>query len=133
MHRRERLRRALRRGYTLTEIMVVILIIGLITSATAVAVFKYANDSKIKTTQIAARTIRNTASLYRASHDAEACPTATFLRDNDFLDRGMSPKDAWGTPFTIVCEGDAVTVVSLGPDKHDRTADDIREPPPTDS
>jgi general secretion pathway protein G len=127
MHRTPR---AAARGFSLVEIMVVVIIIGLISSATAVAVYHHLQKARMETSRIGARTIRNAATLYRAEH-AEECPTAAGLRDHDLLDRGQAIDDAWGTRFAVVCEGDAITVVSAGPDRRERTEDDLREPPPT--
>jgi general secretion pathway protein G len=131
MKEKIRLRRARRRAFTLMEIMVVIVIIGLISGATAVAVFHHAADAKIKTSRIAARTIRSAAAMYRMEHDADECPTTKVLRDAELLDRAQNINDAWGTPYSIVCEASAVIVVSAGPDRQPQTPDDLREPPPT--
>jgi general secretion pathway protein G len=122
--------RAARRGMTLIEVMVVVVIIGLIASATAVAVYHHLVEARIKVARIGARTIRSAATMYRLDH-ADECPSAEQLREGDLLDRGQSIDDPWGTRFGVVCEGNAVTVVSAGPDKRAQTEDDLREPPPT--
>ena len=109
------------------EIMVVIVLIGLLAGATAVAVFEHLKKGRERVTRIGARTMRSAANAWRAEHPGE-CPTPVQLRDARFIERGASLEDAWGTPYTIDCAADDVTVVSAGPDKQPSTPDDLRDP-----
>ena len=52
-------RRALQRGMTLVEIMVVVVIIGLIAGVVSVQVFGQLEDANIKTTQTQLKSIEN--------------------------------------------------------------------------
>jgi general secretion pathway protein G len=127
LHRRIALRpRA--RGFTLMEVMVVIVLLGLLASATAVAVYKHLEAGRQRVSRIGARLMRDAAGAWRSDHPGD-CPTATQLRDARYVDRGASVEDAWGTPYAILCEAEDVTVVSAGPDRQANTPDDLREPP----
>jgi type II secretory pathway pseudopilin PulG len=109
------------------EVMVVIVLLGLIASATAVAVYGHLEKGRQRVSRIGARLMRDAAGAYRSDHPGD-CPTAPQLREARYLDRGASTEDAWGTTYAIVCETEDVTVVSAGPDKQANTPDDVREP-----
>jgi general secretion pathway protein G len=117
----------LSRGVTLIEVMIVVVILGLIAAAVAVAVFPQDLKAEITMTHTNARTIRNQADAWRTEHGAEACPTPDRLVADKLLDRGSKTVDPWGTPFRILCHDDETTVVSLGPDRKE-SEDDIVEP-----
>jgi prepilin-type N-terminal cleavage/methylation domain-containing protein len=124
---RASLRRAGARAFTLMEVMVVIVLLGLLAGATATAVFGHLNKGRERVSRIGARLLRDAAGAWRSEHPD--CPTPTQLREERYVDRGASLEDAWGTPYAIVCEAEDVTVVSAGPDKQPNTPDDLREPP----
>ena len=112
------------------EIMVVIVLIGLLAGATAIAVFSHLAKGRDKATRIAAHNLRNAATSWRMDHPDE-CPTGAGLREAHLVDRAASIDDAWGSPLGIVCEANDITIVSFGPDRRESTEDDLRIPPPT--
>lgn len=124
-----RARRA--RGYSLLEILVVLAIIGLIAGVTAVAMFKFIPEARIKTTRESARAVRASVSLYRMQHATEDCPTLPMLIQSQLIDEASKTTDAWETPFAIECdERGGILVASAGPDKKLGTPDDVRVPDP---
>jgi general secretion pathway protein G len=131
MHPHRRRARALSaaRGVTLIEVMIVVVILGLIASAVAFAVFPIGERSRVQLTHTSAASLRRAADAWRSEHTGEGCPTPERLRDDKFVDRGSKLADPWGTPLQIVCEGDETTVISLGPDRK-KSDDDIVEPAP---
>ncbi len=120
-------RRCASRGVTLIEVMVVVVILGLIAAATAVAVFPNLMKGQEAMTLINARVIRTAAQQWRSQH-GDGCPTTSQLRKEDILDRGTKTTDAWDAPFNIVCEETGTTVLSAGRDRQEGTKDDIRVP-----
>ena len=80
-------RRARHSGYSLLEILVVLAIIGLIAGTTALALFKFIPEARIKTTRESARTIRNAAHLYRMEHGTGECPSVALLRTSQMPKR----------------------------------------------
>ena len=124
----KRARRSLRRGVTLIEILIVLAIVGLIAGGVAVvAVPKYAEAQK-KQAQTDARTIHPAAEKYRVDHPGEQCPTVELLREKKELSQASKITDPWDTPYKIICGDEDVAVLSMGPDKKEGTADDIRIP-----
>ncbi len=107
-------------GMTLTEIMVVVIIMALIATGVALAVLPRLKEAKIKATRTDIRVVQSAVTLWMA--DNNGCPTIDQLG----LSRGARSKDAWDHDFIINCEGDEPTVASTGPDGEQGTDDDIQ-------
>lgn len=129
MHARvSRVRRSVERGVTLIEVMIVVVILGLIATGVAVAVFPKFKEAQIKTTKTSALELRRAAEMWRGGHASDVCPTIDDLRKDKAIDMGSKANDGWDMPFKIQCEEDETIVLSSGPDKKDGTGDDIRIP-----
>ena len=125
-----RVRRAAlaKRGVTLIEILIVLAIVGLIAGGVAVVAVPKYQEAQKKQAQIDARTIHPAAEKYRVDHTGEGCPTVELLRDKNELSKSSKITDPWESPYKIICGDEDVTVLSLGPDKKEGTADDIKIP-----
>ncbi len=120
-------RRAVARGVTLIEVMIVVVILGLIAGGVAVAVLPKLKEAQIKTTKTSALEMRRAAETWRSMH-GDDCPTPEILRTDKAIDTASKLTDAWDDPFKITCDADETTVSSWGPDKKEGTADDIHVP-----
>jgi general secretion pathway protein G len=116
------------RGVTLIEVMIVVVILGLIASGVAVAVFPRFKEAQVKTTKTSAMELRRATEMWRGMHASDQCPTIEMLRADKAFDTASKVSDAWDSPFKITCEDDETIVSSSGPDKKEGTADDIRVP-----
>ncbi|WP_169928144.1 type II secretion system protein [Labilithrix luteola] len=124
---RARVRRALKRGVTLIEILIVLAIVGLIAGGVAVvAVPKYAEAQKTQAKNDL-RAIHPVAEKFRVDNPGE-CPTVELLRQKKELSTASKITDPWDTPYRIICNDEDIVVTSAGPDKKDNTQDDIRIP-----
>ena len=123
-----RVRRAVERGVTLIEVMIVVVIIGLISGGVAVAVLPRLKEASIKTTLASERELRRAAEQWRGMKGGDQCPTIEILRADKAIDTASKMTDAWDNPFKIICEDDETVVVSAGPDKKEGTSDDLRIP-----
>ncbi len=123
-----RMKRAASRGVTLIEILIVLAIVGLIAGGVAVVAVPKYQESQKNQAKIDARTIHPVAEKYRVDHPGEQCPTVELLRDKKELSQASKVTDPWDTPYKILCGDEDITVMSLGPDKKENTADDIRIP-----
>ena len=122
------LKKALERGVTLIEVMIVVVILGLIAGGVAIAVLPKMREAQVKTTRTSATTLRQAAERWRTDHASDQCPTAQMLLQEKAIDTASKITDAWDVPFKIACEEDETIVSSAGPDKKDGTQDDIRVP-----
>jgi general secretion pathway protein G len=120
-------RRALTRGVTLIEILIVLAIVGLIAGGVAVVAVPKYQESQKNQAKIDARTIHPVAEKYRVDHPG-TCPTVEQMRAEKELSAASKITDPWDTPYKIVCGDDDIYVVSFGPDKKENTNDDIRIP-----
>ncbi len=101
-----------------------------------------AKRSPVERTRRSAAALRQSAERWRTNRMSE-CPTPAQLEAEKALVPEAALNDAWGTPFKIMCDESATQIVSLGPDRREGTADDVREgvladepksaPPPTNT
>src|SRR5271154_4573355 len=96
---RVRNRRALKRGVTLIEVMIVVVILGLIAGGVAIAVLPKLKKAQVDTTPTSARELRRAAETWRASHASDQCPTAQMLLQDKTIDSASKITDAWDNPF----------------------------------
>lgn len=126
-NRMKNLRRAVSRGVTLIEILIVLAIVGLIAGGVAVVAVPKYQESQKNQAKIDARTIHPVAEKYKVDHPGQ-CPTVEQLRAEKELSAASKITDPWDTPYKIVCGDEDLYVVSFGPDKKENTNDDIRIP-----
>ena len=115
-------------GMTMLEIMIVLAIIGLVTSVIGVGVYANWKKSQIKVARIAVNEIAQKTIQYMTDNSNE-CPKSV----DDLVAQKYIPKkqkDPWNRDFILRCPGtiatDGFDVISLGPDGQEGTADDIK-------
>jgi len=121
------LKRALRRGVTLVEILIVLAIVGLIADGIAVYAVPKFQKAQVDTTHTNAKVLQPIADAWRASHAGE-CPTVQRLREEKEIAATANINDAWGHAYVIRCDETETVIVSWGPDGKEGTKDDITEP-----
>lgn len=121
-------RRAVVRGVTLIEVLIVVAILSMISAGVVVAVLPKMKEASIKTTENNAREIRSAVQRWRGLRGGTDCPTISQLVQDKEIDSASKTEDAWNSPFKIACSEDDVIVSSPGPDKKDNSADDIMVP-----
>jgi general secretion pathway protein G len=119
--------RAIERGVTLVEVLIVLAIMTLIAGGVVVAVIPQFNRAKIEATTNNARGIRDAVIRWKAT-GGEGCPTVSQLVQDKQIDTASKADDPWGSIYKITCTEDEVTVLSFGPDKKEGSADDISVP-----
>jgi len=130
MNRTERsIRRALSRGVTLIEILIVLAIVGMIAGGIAVYAIPKFQQAQKDSTRTSAMALQQVAESWRLSHSSE-CPTAERLKAEKEISSSSKITDAWEQPFKIECDETQITVSSFGPDKKEGGNDDIIIPEP---
>ena len=121
-------KRALERGVTLFEVMIVVAILAMVAGGVAVFALPRFKDSQIKSAETGARVIRQAVQGWQASNSESTCPSIDQLMKEKHLDPGQNTNDPWGQAYSMTCSDDEVTVASSGPDKKKGTKDDISVP-----
>lgn len=118
-------RRRRQQGFTLIEIMIVVLIISLIAGGVSLALIPRLNEAKIKTARTDAQAMRSAITLYMADNPRD-CPTVEELVEKKYLQKTGRTLDPWEGEFQIECESGDITVISAGPDLQFGTEDDVQ-------
>jgi general secretion pathway protein G len=126
-NRVRRLGRAVQRGVTLVEVLIVVAIMGIIAGGAAYLVFPEFKKARIKTAVVGAGVIKQAAEVYRElESSSDACPTIQDLVNAKKID-GKKTEDPWGMTYKVKCEEGEIRVVSPGNDRKEGTPDDVRD------
>ncbi len=125
-NRRQRMKRTAERGFTIMEIMVVIIIIGLIATGVSIGVFGQLEKARDKDAKTGACTIRSAVQLFMAENPRQ-CPTIEDLKSGKYIDTKKRSTDPWDEPYVIDCSGDDPDVYSKGEDGSGRIACEVEE------
>jgi general secretion pathway protein G len=110
-----------RRGMTLIEIMVVLVILGLIAGAIGFNVFQRLKEAQVQTAKLDLKAISDGVDLYHVETgnwpDNLAVLVPKFVKE--------VRKDPWGNDYQYLRTGDGYDVYSYGPDKVQGGGDDI--------
>jgi general secretion pathway protein G len=113
------------RGMTLVEIMVVVVIIGLVTSVVGVAVFGQLGKAQVKTSQTQMAQIANALDMYKLSYrqypsTAEGLQALAAPKDGGSAIMPTVPQDPWGKDYVYIYPGQnnprSFDLYSYGPD-----------------
>jgi len=97
------------RGFSLLEIMVVLMIIGILAAMVAPTFIEQADEAKVESTRVQMKTIGSALKLYRLQNSKY--PTsgeglnALVQGTNGKTYLESMPKDAWGNPFIYLAPG----------------------------
>ena len=131
---RRRQGRASERGFTLVEIMVVVVIIGLIAGLVGVQVFGQLEEAQKKTTSTQIKQISDALELYRLSFrnypsTAEGLGALAAPKNNAQPFMTTIPEDPWGNDYVYIYPGTNNThgfdIMSYGSDGVQGGGDDI--------
>jgi len=127
-----------RKAFSLIELMVVIVILGLLAALVAPKFLKRGEEAKLTTTQVQMKSVEQALKLYKLHNNfyptteqglkalVEKPETEPVPKNwkGPYLDK--VPKDAWGNDFIYVSDGKTFTLVSPGPDGEEGTEDDLK-------
>ena len=121
-------REALRQGFTLIEILVVVAIIGMLGAVAVPAYMNYLADARITTTRSIIKNIEDACQMYNMKHGGKYPSQLSELQEGDddnppLLDGGI--EDPWGNEIKYERKGKRIYLTSFGPDGEEGTEDDI--------
>jgi len=113
-----------RPGFSLVEIVAVVVIIGILAAGAAVAILPQVEKARVNTTKNSMRTVKSAISTYMV--EKSQAPASLSALVPDFLELG-STVDAWKTPYYFaVTPGGAhpYQLISAGKDQDLTTVSD---------
>ncbi|MBP6712385.1 MAG: type II secretion system major pseudopilin GspG [Aliarcobacter sp.] len=117
----------LKKGFSLMELMVVIIIMGLLASFVLPNLLGKSEEAKEKIVCIQMKSIAQTIKMYKL--DMSEYPSTedgfNILLEKKYFEDDKLPKDAWNNDFIYIKNDEGFDIISLGPDKKESTKDDI--------
>lgn len=113
-----------RPGFSLVEIVAVVVIIGILAAAAAIAVLPQVEKARVNTTKNSMRTLKSAINTYMV--EKSQTPASLALLVPDYLEEGGTV-DAWKTPYYFAATPGGVQqyqLISAGKDKDITTAAD---------
>lgn len=127
----ERIIRESQRGFTLIEILVVVMIIGMLAAMVGPAVMRRADGARKNTAKVQIENLVNACNIFKL--DTGTYPSSLEGLVNDpgvtgwdgpYLDDGKIPLDPWNQPFEFQSDRGSVTIVSTGSGERISNRDD---------
>ncbi len=120
--------RLARPGFSLLEITLVLVIIGMLMAVAAVNLLGGAERARTRTTKISMKTIQTSIKDYQLNHAGTPPQTLSVLVAEKYLE-DTALKDGWDQNFyysvTATNQERPYNLISNGPDKQPGTEDDI--------
>lgn len=118
----------IKKAFTLMELMVVIIILGLLASFVLPSLTGKSEEAKKKVVCIQMKAISQALKMYKI--DNSAYPTTSeglnILSTKNYFEDKKMPKDSWGQAFIYTAsDEDGFEIISFGPNKKEGGSDDI--------
>ncbi len=114
------LQRRRREAFTLVEIMVVVVILGILATVVTVKVIQYVSRSRVETARTQVRELVQALELYKMDHKAYPESLESLLEKTDEHPEGILdaiPVDPWGNEYEYVSDTEhGFDLVSYGRD-----------------
>lgn len=119
-------------GFTLIEILLVVVIIGMLAAVATVSIRGRMQQAQVSTAKQSVSAIEMAVKMYEVDNGKYPASLQNLLTrgsepnwNGPYLDKGL-PKDPWGNDFQYNGSKDGFTVVSAGPDGSFGTEDDVK-------
>ena len=120
-------KKRLKKAFTLMELMVVIIILGLLASFVLPSLTNKSQEAKKKLVCVQMKSVTQALKMYKI--DNSSYPTTQdglkVLVEKKYFEDNKLPKDSWGNNFIYTLDDGKVELVSFGPDKKEGGDDDI--------
>jgi general secretion pathway protein G len=116
-----------KKAFSLMELMVVIIILGLLASFVLPSLTSKSEQAKTKLTCIQMKSISQALKMYKI--DNSTYPTTEeglkLLVKKQYFEDNKLPLDSWGKTFIYTLNNDQFELLSFGPDKKESGGDDM--------
>jgi general secretion pathway protein G len=116
-----------RQAFSLMELLVVIVILGLLASLVLPSLTSKGDEAKVKITCIEMKSITQALKMYKidTSIYPETSDGLSLLATKGFFEDKSVPKDPWKNEYIYTKNGSTFDILSLGPNKIEGGDDDI--------
>ena len=115
---------SLNKAFTLMELMVVIIILGLLAAFVLPSLTQKGEDAKQSIVCIQMKSIGQALKMYKINHSVFPTTSEGFSKVK--FDEGKMPKDSWNNNFIYTKSGDdAFEIISFGSNQKEGGDDDI--------
>jgi len=113
----------MRKAFSLMELMVVIVIMGLLASIVLPNLIGKSDDAKQKLICIQMKSIAQAVKMYKI--DNSNYPSTEDGLPAKYFENKKLPKDSWGKNYIYTLDENSFEIISRGGDKKEGTDDDI--------
>jgi len=117
----------MKNGFSLMELMVVIIILGLLAAFVLPSLTGKSDDAKVKLTCIQMKSIDQALKMYKL--DNSSYPTTEeglkTLAEKNYFEDGIIPLDSWKSEYIYLNNDGKIDLVSFGMDKKEGGEDDL--------
>ncbi len=117
----------LKKAFSLMELMVVIIILGLLASFVLPSLTGKGEEAKQKLTCIQMKSVSSALKMYKI--DNSTYPTTeeglSLLSEKKYFEDNKIPRDPWGNNYIYTTTDESFEILSLGVDKKEGGNDDI--------
>jgi len=117
----------MRKAFSLMELMVVIVILGLLASFVLPSLTGKGEEAKQKLTCVQMKSISSALKMYKIDHSSYPSTEEglKFLAEKNYFEDKRVPKDSWGSEYIYTTSNDGFDILSLGANKNEGGGDDI--------
>ncbi len=117
----------MKKAFSLMELMVVIIILGLLASFVLPSLTGKGEEAKQKLTCVQMKSISSALKMYKI--DTSSYPSTqeglAFIAKKNYFEDKKIPKDSWGSEYIYTVQEDSFEILSLGANKKEGGGDDI--------
>jgi len=125
--KRKKTNKKVQKAFSLMELMVVIIILGLLASFVLPSLTSKSDDAKKKLTCVQMQSIAKALKMYKI--DNSSYPTTQeglkSLVEKKYFEDNKLPLDSWQNQYIYTLDGDSFEIFSFGPNKKEGGGDDI--------
>lgn len=120
-----------KRGFTIIEILVVITMVGILSTIIVPQITKQLDKAKKGRAIVEIKTLKNAMDIYYAENNtfpSDKASINTLMKENGVLGGNYgkdNADDPWGHPYYITANTSSYTIWSEGPETKDEDKDDI--------
>ncbi len=125
--KQQQIKQNMRKAFSLMELMVVIIILGLLAAFVLPSLTGKSDDAKVKLTCVQMKSIDQALKMYKI--DNSSYPTTeeglNLLVEKKYFEDNKEPLDSWKSKYVYINDENNIDLISFGGNKKEGGGDDI--------